>query len=502
MITDRLHALAASQPERPFLVYADTEFSYADMSGMVCAYARRLRDAGVTRASHVALLCGNRPAFLVAWFALCEIGAVTIPLNTSLVGEGLRYTLRQSRAMLLLAEPALLRDKQADLQAMETPMPTLEIDDAMEAPAAGAIDRMALTPPPGPLDANSILYTSGTTGLPKGAVLPHQSYLSAGVDMAQSLGLTREDRIMVFLPLFHANPQMYAVASALATGAALVLLPRFSASRFFDDAQRYRATGFTFVGTVLSILEKQHPEPRDRGTLAWGVGGGAPLRVWRALQDRFGLRIHELYGMTETGGWVSMNTCDHHRIGSVGHARQGVSLVVRDPQGVPVPVGDKGEITAACAVPGMFFSEYWQNPDSTAATLKDGWLHTGDRGWLDADGFLYFDGRVKELIRRAGEMIAPAEIEQQLLKHDAVRDCAVVGVPDDILGEDIKVFVVAAHDVQADALQTFLHGRVPAYMVPGLFAFVDAIPKTETQKIKRHELAGLQASVVDLRGAA
>src|SRR5690606_24167990 len=160
-------------------------------------------------------------------------------------------------------------------------------------------------------------------------------------------------------PLFHANPQMYAVTSTLHAGATLVLLPKFSASRFFDDAVAYGATGFTFVGTVLSILEKQQPGERHDHRLKWCVGGGAPERIWREVQRRFGIKVRELYGMTETGGWVTMNTQEAERVGSVGRPRSGVEIAIRDPEGHVLPMGEKGEITAASSVAGMFFTEYW-----------------------------------------------------------------------------------------------------------------------------------------------
>ncbi len=472
MITARLHALAATDPGRLYAVLdADgRHVTYGAMAALVRAYAVRLRGEGVAPGQRVALLCGNRLAFLVAWFALSDLGAVTVPLNTGLVGDGLRYTLTQSGAALLLIEPALLEAKRADLP----PLRALALDGRAEQAEDAAFEPAAL-----PAEApNSILYTSGTTGLPKGAVLPHGAYRAAGVDMAASLGLTASDRIMVFLPLFHANPQMYAVMSALEAGAALVLLPQFSASGFFEAARRHRATGFTYVGTVLSILAKRHPEAVLDHGLRWCVGGGAPAPVWRQVEARFGVAVRELYGMTETGGWVSMNVAGASRVGSVGRARRGVALAV----------GEDGEIAARPDDPALFFSGYWNNPAATAATLRDGWLHSGDRGWLDADGFLHFAGRLKDLIRRAGEMIAPAEVELALLKHPDIRECAVVGVPDDILGEEVAAVIVADRPLAPEAVMAFLAGQLPPHMVPRVIRFTAALPKTETEKVKRHEL--------------
>ncbi|HUH58952.1 MAG TPA: AMP-binding protein, partial [Candidimonas sp.] len=314
MITDQLYLHAANQPGKVFLAYETAEITYGDMAGMVAAYSKRLHDIGVRAGSRVALLCGNRPAFLVSWFAISELGAIAVPLNVSLVGEGLGYTLRQSEAQVVLIEPELYTAKRDAIDGLANGLHIETIEAALDTPQLNAPSRWQRDGDPEPMSANSILYTSGTTGLPKGAVLPHQAYVSAGIDMVRSLGVTPDDRIMVFLPLFHANPQMYAVTSVLLAGATMVLLPKFSASRFFEDAIAYGATGFTYVGTVLSILEKQHPAEYRGHQLRWCVGGGAPERVWREIESRFNIRVNELYGMTETGGWVTMNTADETRL--------------------------------------------------------------------------------------------------------------------------------------------------------------------------------------------
>jgi acyl-coenzyme A synthetase/AMP-(fatty) acid ligase len=176
-----------------------------------------------------------------------------------------------------------------------------------------------------------------------------------------------------------------------------------------------------------------------------------------------------------------------------------VAVRIVGAEGRDAAEGEKGEIVVRANQPNLFFSGYWRKPDITNDTVRDGWLHTGDRGWLDGDGFLHFDGRLKELIRRGGEMISPVEIELQLLKHPSVRDCAIVGVEDEILGEEIKAAVVLHEQVDAASLVSFLSSRLPPHMMPRYFAYVDRIPKTETQKIKRHELVAPSGVMFDVR---
>lgn len=499
MLNDLLFQRAQQTPDAVFVHIDDRQITFDDLAQMVCAATARLRLAGISSGDKVAMICGNRPGFLSAWFALTELGAVCVPLNTGLRGDSMRYTLTQSESKAILIDEDLVAQKQADLDALDQRLPQYVIDASYENRPGQRMERDQARVKLQPSDTNSILYTSGTTGLPKGAMLPHSAYREAGIDMVDSLGLSPSDRIMVFLPLFHANPQMYAVASTLTAGASMILIRHFSASRFFEDARRYGATGFTYVGTVLSIIEKTYPgEVRDH-KIGWCVGGGAPLRVWKEITERFGIEVRELYGMTETGGWVTMNTVQKARLGSVGPERKSVKVRVLDESGNALPVGQKGEIVGLSQTGDQFFTGYWNNPKATAETLRDGWLHTGDRGWIDEDGYLYFDGRLKELIRRAGEMISPVEIEQQLLKHEAVADCAVVGIPDEILGEDIMAYVVARAPVDAMDLRAFLKERLGDYMVPRYYGFIEQIPKTETQKIKRHEVVKVLCEKIDTK---
>jgi acyl-CoA synthetase (AMP-forming)/AMP-acid ligase II len=276
-------------------------------------------------------------------------------------------------------------------------------------------------------------------------------------------------------------------------------MERFSAQEFFAHARLHRATGFTYVGTLLSLLNKSNPGLVHDHEMKWCVGGGAPATIWNAIENRFGIAVRELYGMTETGGWVSMNTSKHSRFGSVGRARNGVEIAIVGADGAPVEEGKPGEIVARSLRPNVFFDGYWKEPELTAETMVNSWLHTGDLGVIDGDGYLYFVGRLKELIRRGGEMISPVEIELQLLKHPGIQDCAVIGVADEIMGEEIKAMIVPGEPIEPLDVRNFLSKRLPNHMLPRYIAFVRTIPKTATQKIIRHEVAALDAPAIDFR---
>jgi crotonobetaine/carnitine-CoA ligase len=306
---------------------------------------------------------------------------------------------------------------------------------------------------------------------------------------------------MVFLPLFHTNPQMYAVMSMLVCGCSLAIRPRFSVTRFFDDARRFDCTTFTYVGTVLAMLAARGPrEDRDH-RLRGGVGGGAPRDVWRAIEDRFGIVVHELYGMTEVGGWVSGNSVRDRRFGSCGPLRDDVDVAIFDSDDRPVPPGTRGEIVVRPREPYVILSGYHNNPGAAWNSSRNFWFHTGDLGAIDDDGYLYFHGRIKEIIRRGGENISPVEVETLLLDHPDIKDAAVVGVPDAIFGEELKAVVVPGRPLEPAEVRRFLEGRIPAFMLPRYVEFVTLIPKTETQKIQRHLLKDAAGTLHDLGGS-
>jgi crotonobetaine/carnitine-CoA ligase len=326
----------------------------------------------------------------------------------------------------------------------------------------------------------------------------HEAFLASGRWMSRFLNITEDDRIMVFLPLFHTNPQMYAVMSALEVGCTLVIRPKFSVSNFFEDARRFDVTMFTYVGTVLAMLTSRIKAPDRNHRITRCVGGGCPPEVWRAMQERFGIAPHELYGMTEVGGWVTGNSAENYRFGSCGKTRPDVEVQVFDADDNPVSPGTPGEIVVRPKAPFTLLLGYWNNPKATWESSRNFWFHTGDAGTMDADGYLYFLGRLKEIIRRGGENISPFEIETALLNHPDIDDAAVVAVPDPIYGEEIKAVIVPKRSFPPEDVRRFLEGKVAQFMLPRYVQFVTQIPRTETQKIQRRQLQENSEGIVDL----
>lgn len=484
---------AHSNPTGIFISWNDEEITYEATRRIVAMLAERLADIGVAKGDRVGLLCENSPSFIFSWFAVLQLGAVLVPLNTNLHSEQHRYMLENSRVKLLLhtrerhlswTGRSILLEKLLDGSG-NPPSPV----DSSEIVSSYASDN----------DPALIIYTSGTTGVPKGVLLSHRCYSAAAEKLADVIELRQDDRILICLPLFHANPQVYAVLTAIRRGASLAILPRFSASTFWDDVARCRATGFTYVGSVLAILAKNKSRSVSKSQLRFCVGGGAPLYAWDWLQDRLGIRVHELYGMTETGGWVTCNGVRESRRGSCGPVRDDMDVAIVDEEDRSVATGSVGEIVVRPREPSVLFDGYdgLEHP-TPSSPFRNLWFHTGDLGRFDDDQFLYFVGRKKHIIRRGGENISPKEIEDVLLQHPAVTDAAVVGVPDDILEEEIKAVIVPGPDFAIDELISFLREHLPGFMIPAYVELVQGIPRTATEKVKVEALQTLGEGVLTL----
>jgi crotonobetaine/carnitine-CoA ligase len=340
-------------------------------------------------------------------------------------------------------------------------------------------------------DVAVMLPTSGTTGRPKLVMQTHRAYVMTAEAFPHWIGLTCDDRLMTVLPLFHLNALGYSFLGALGAGASLALIPRFSASRFLDDARRHGATQFNAIGTVLEILMRQDERDDDADNpLRLCYAAPAPPDETRhvAFEERFGLRITAGYGQSESP-FGTIWPRERRPYGSIGVPRQHPVLgkvnearIVDD--GEDVAEGDTGELLLRnpSVTPG-----YFERPEETAAALEGGWLHTGDLVRRE-DGIIYFVARAKQIVRRRGENISQAEVEGVIDAHPAVVECAVVGVPSDLGEEEIKAFVVASGDVGAAEIREWVRERLSDFKAPRYVEFVDSLPKTPTERIAKHEL--------------
>ncbi|HSR11695.1 MAG TPA: AMP-binding protein, partial [Thermodesulfobacteriota bacterium] len=342
--------------------------------------------------------------------------------------------------------------------------------------------------PPALSDPLIITYTSGTTGFPKAVVNPHRAYLSGAEDLRDAVELGPEEIIYTSLPLYHANPQVYCVLTALVCGGSIALAERFSASRFWKEVREFRATSFSYVGAVLPILLSQPESAEERGTSARKCfGGGAPKEVHEAATRRFGVQVCELYGMSETGTWNTINRPNRIKSGSIGETRNNFEVKIFDDSDEELPPGRVGEIVVRPREPFIMFKGYYGMPEETLECYGNLWFHTGDMGRKDEQGYYYFCGRKKESIRRGGENISPLEIEKVFTGHPSVAEAAAVGVADPILGEEIKVCVVLKPNCTAEpsALISLCEEKLPGFMVPRYIEFLSALPKTASEKVQK-----------------
>ena len=490
--------LLKAHGEREFLVTDGGSYSFAEIHDLALRFATLLRKNGVSQGDHVALLAGNSAAYIVAWFGAALAGNVTATLNNMLLADGMRYTIDQSESVVIVGDRAWIDENYHHLDDRQKDLPLIVIENEADFFAMlreNEPGEETMLPATSPL---AILYTSGTTGLPKGVMNSQIAYWRSGSEAAKLMELTPDDRVMVVLPMFHVNPQMMGTMSCLCSGATMILRPKFSASAFFSDAERFGATAFTYVGTILSILVNRHRGEQRNHTMRLGFGGGAPREVWKAVEERFGILVFEAFGMTELGGWTSANSRTVRRFGSCGKVRGDIEIRVVDENDVEVPPGVQGEIVGRPIQPGAILSGYWNKPDKMVESCSNLWFHSGDRGEYDADGYLYYHGRIKELIRRGGEMVSPIEVESSLIQMEGISDCAIVGVPDPVMDEEIKAVVVPQDTVSTDRIIAYLAERFPRYMLPRYVEFVEQIPKTANEKVRRELLKSIEAPVIDL----
>jgi carnitine-CoA ligase len=482
------------------LRFAGGEISYAALDRESDRLANGLAAAGLAEGDRVAALLFNTPEFLPLWFALAKRRLVLVPLNTALKGELLRYELADSAPAGLVVDRRIW-DAYAPLRA-GLAIPREWIVDAYapaEAIPSGARPFSSLRSdrapppldPPRPQDPTAILYTSGTTGPPKGAIIPHEKPLTTAREIGARSRLAPGSVLFTALPLFHCNAQEMTALTALLYDLTAAFDERFHASSYWETAARMGATHVSLLISMINVLYKQPPKESDRShAVRTALTAGTTRAIWPEFERRFGLTVIELYGMTECGCTTLMNPPEAIRLGSIGTPLGFVEADVVDDDDRPVGPGVRGELVVRPRVPFAMFLGYLGKPEKTVEAWRNLWFHTGDYVTRDADGYYFFVDRKKDVIRRRGENLAPYDVETVLNRHPAVFESVVVGVPSPLGEEDVKAFIQLRDGASASPTEIFefCAEHLPFFMVPRYVEFVAEIPKTANQKSQRYVL--------------
>jgi long-chain acyl-CoA synthetase len=487
-LAEKLIKTAGSHLGTTAIKLDDYELSYAALDEASARLAAVLRGEGIDPGDRVGLMLPNVPPFAVAYYGILRAGGVVVPMNVLLKRREVAFYLEDSGAKLLLAWHQFADEAQAG--ADDAGVEHLSLEPTAFAELLAGTKPLDGVEPREPDETAVILYTSGTTGTPKGAELTHGN-LTSNVDTV--LGLFEfgpHEVIFGGLPLFHAFGQTCALNAGVAAAATLTLLPRFNPGAALEIIQRDGITIFEGVPTMYSAL-LNYPDRAgfDTGTLRLCVSGGAalPVEVLRGFEEAFDCIILEGYGLSETSPVATFNHPDRPRkAGSIGTPIEGVEIKLVD-EDSEVPDGEIGEIVIRG--PNVM-KQYWRRPDATAEVMRDGWFHTGDLATRDEDGFLFIVDRKKDMIIRGGYNVYPREIEEVLYEHAAVLEVAVLGVPHAELGEEVGAAVVLQVDavVSAEDLREHVKSQVAAYKYPRHIWFLEELPKGPTGKILKREI--------------
>jgi long-chain acyl-CoA synthetase len=488
-----LESSAKVRPDHTALRLNQFALSYAQLDRAARGVARGLRERGLGPGDHVALMIPNVPEFSIAYFGILYAGCTVVPLNVLLSAPEVAYHLQDSEARLLIAHP--LFAETAARGASEAGVPLLRSSgdaaghESLVGMAQGtALEVMHQTEA---TDTAVILYTSGTTGKPKGAELTHSNlFLNCAVVVPKLLPLAQDHVALAALPLFHSFGQTCIQNASIANGGTFTLLPRFSAEEALAMIERDRVTLFAGVPTMYFAILHHQGKPRDLSSLRYCMTGGAamPVEVMRAFEEKHGVQILEGFGLSETSPIASFNMLDRPRQpGSIGYPVWGVEMAILDDADQPLPDGERGEI---CVRGHNVMKGYWKRPEATKEALRNGWFHTGDIGIRDRNGSYTIVDRKKDMIIRGGFNVYPREIEEVLYGHPAVLEAAVVGVRDESHGEEVKAILALkpGHKLGAPEVIAFCKERLAAYKYPRVVEFRDVLPKGPTGKILKREL--------------
>jgi long-chain acyl-CoA synthetase len=490
---------AQSSPDRPVALFSGGQLTYRQLDKASDRVAATLTAAGIKPGDPVAVQLPNIPQFLISYFGILKAGGIVVPLNVLLKAPEVAFHLEDSGARILIAWQGVLPEAAKGAEAVRLDQIYVvghtedsEVGVPFERLMAVEVPRyeMAIREP---TDTAVIIYTSGTTGRPKGAELTHlQLYMNADIP-GRLFNVKPDDIVLTALPLFHVFGMSSILDCCVRFGCTMSLVPRFTPAAVLEAIQRDRITIFEGVPTMFAdVLSSPDADRYDLSSLRIAISGGAsiPAPVLDAFEKRFGVVILEGYGLTETASTTTFNVSeDERRAYSVGKPIWGTQTQVWDSRGRRLPPGPEnvGEVVTR----GLHVMKgYLHNPEATASAFTGDWLHTGDLGYFDEDGFLFIVSRKKELIIRGGYNVYPSEIENVLLTHPAVAEAAVVGIPDERLGEEVMAVVItrSAASLAEGELTVYCRERLAAYKCPRVFQFRSQLPKNTLGKVLKDQL--------------
>jgi len=510
-----LDELALSDPDHVYCIFQHKHWKVRELNDKVNRLANALLAQGLKRGDHVGLMLPAHPDHIIAIFALAKIGLVRIPINSSLKGAALFYPFETFALTALIADAAY----QTVLQPVLEKHPLNPVVwRCAGRPAASCSDLPAFeemlafpdaSPPPVFPQANDILAitpSSGTTGAPKGVLKSDLTLRAGPMAILKLTGAQPGERFLLWEALHHGAGVAVCIAAVLGR-LTLGMVERFSASQFWQQARDIGASRVHYLGSVLPMVLKQAPAEIDRQhgvKIAWG--GGCPPAIWSAFEQRFGVTIHEGYGLSEMITFCLINL--DGKTGAIGKPLSWFDAMVADPHGNPCPPGEVGELCLRSRQKGLHFLGYFNNEKATQESRRGEWFRTGDLARQDEQGYFYFAGRVKDSIRRRGINISAWEVERVLLDHPAIEEIALIGVPSDLGEDDIKIFVRLAQDAHLSEalLLKWCENKLPYFQWPRYVEFTDDFPRTPTQRIRKSELSravshcwDLEASGLELR---
>ena len=474
--------------DRIALKLEDIEIPYRAVDEASARVAGLLKQKGVEPGDRVAVMLPNVPYFAFIYYGALRMGGAVVPINPRYEASEVAYHVKDSGAKLLFGWHDFM--DAAEEGAKEAGVEVIPVEPEKFEAMLGEADPDEEMVERDPGDVGVILYTSGTTGAPKGAVLTHGN-LRMSTDIATSLvEMSEDDVILGALPLFHVFGQACGLNGATKLGGCLSLVPRFQPTKVLEAIQRDGVTIFEGVPTMYSaVLNADDRDQYDTSSLRVGITGGQamPVEVMERFEDAFEIEVLEGYGLSETTSVGTFNHPGERKPGSIGKPVEGVEVKIVDDDGNEVDQGEIGEI----AIKGdNVMAEYWNKQEATQEELRDGWFHTGDMGHIDEDGFVFIDDRKKDMIIRGGENVYPREIEEVLYRHGAIAEAAVVGVEDERLGEEVGAAVVVkeGEDVSVEDIQEYVKGKLAKYKYPRKIWFSDELPKGPTGKILKREI--------------